>query len=61
MYYKGYRLFKKQGNVLPFAQTGDELAGRGDGTFENGDNGRWEVLIDKPQNDNGVKFLISWA
>lgn len=62
LFYKEYRLLKKVGNFSSIdAEIGDELAGRGDGTFENGDLGRWEVTAKNPIDDNGVKFLISWA
>jgi hypothetical protein len=61
LYYKEYRLYKKQGNLSPVdAEIGDELAGRGDGTFEGGELGRWEVIAKNPVDDTGVKFLISW-
>lgn len=59
LYYKDYRLEKKKGNYQHYAQIGDELGGRGDGTFENGEYGRWEVIADKPQDDMGVLKIIS--
>lgn len=37
VYWKGYRLFKEQGNVELYPQAGEEVKGRGDGTFFGGE------------------------
>jgi len=61
LYYKEYRLYKKVGNASTVdAEIGDELEGRGDGTFENGELGHWEVTIKNPIDDAGVNRLNSY-
>lgn len=60
LYYKGYRLIKKEGNLLPTPEIGDKLADRGDGTFFGGDDIYVEVLQANPTTDAHIKFLISF-
>lgn len=58
--WNGYRLYKESGGTEIFPQIGDELKGRGDGRFENGEWVHCEVTTDNPVDDNDINRFTSY-
>ncbi len=56
--WNGYRWHKTNGNQNAFPIIGEELQGRGDGRFKNGNWVHCEVTTDDPQDDNDINPFV---